>query len=103
MAAERTTIVILSVDEAHNLAHALPAALAQPDVDVVVVDNASTDGTAAIAAQHGAGHLRLTPRRTYAAAINEAFRQISTDDAVLLLNADCGLEPGFLAAARPHL
>jgi GT2 family glycosyltransferase len=103
MAAERTTIVILSVDEAHNLAHALPAALAQPDADVVVVDNASTDGTAAIAAQHGAGHLRLTPRRTYAAAINEAFRQIDTAESVLLLNADCVLDPGFLQAARPRL
>jgi GT2 family glycosyltransferase len=103
MAAERTTIVILSVDEAHNLAHALPAALAQPNVDVVVVDNASTDGTAALAAQHGAGHLRLTPRRTYAAAINEALRQIDAAESVLLLNADCVLDPGFLQAARPRL
>ena len=103
MAAERTTIVILSVDEAHNLAHALPAALAQPNADVVVVDNASTDGTAAIAAQHGAGHLRLTPRRSYAAAINEALRQIDAAESVLLLNADCVLDPGFLQAARPRL
>lgn len=103
VAAPRTTILMLSVDEAHNLEHSLPAAVAQPDADVVVIDNACTDGTAALASQHGAGHLRLTPRRTYAAAINEAFRQISAEESVLLLNADCVLDPGFLAAARPHL
>jgi GT2 family glycosyltransferase len=103
VAASRTTILMLSVDEAHNLAQSLPAAVAQPDADVVVIDNACTDGTAELAAQHGVGHLRLTPRRTYAAAINEAFRQLATHDSVLLLNADCVLEPGFLAAARPHL
>jgi GT2 family glycosyltransferase len=99
----RTTIVLLSVDEAHNLAHSLPAALAQPDADVIVVDNACSDDTAALAARHGAGHLRLTPRRIYAAAINEALRQIRAAESVLLLNADCVLEPGFLEAARTHL
>src|ERR1700685_1129341 len=103
MAAVRTTIVILSVDEAHNLAESLPAALAQPEAEVIVVDNACTDETAGLAAQHGAGHLRLTPRRTYAAAINEALRQITAAESVLLLNADCVLDPGFLDAARSRL
>jgi GT2 family glycosyltransferase len=99
----KTTIVILSVDEAHNLAHSLPAAIAQPNAQVVVVDNASEDETAELAARHGAGYLRLAPRRTYAAAINEALRQIETAESVLLLNADCVLTPGFLEAARARL
>jgi GT2 family glycosyltransferase len=102
MASARTTILILSVDEAPMLQHSLPAAVAQPDAEVVVIDNACTDQTAALAERHAAGLVRLTPRRTYAAAINEAIAQTS-GEAVLLLNADCFLEPGFLAAARPRL
>jgi GT2 family glycosyltransferase len=101
----RTTILILSVDEAPMLAHSLPAALAQPDADVVVIDNACSDGTAALIGEYGVGHVHLAPRRTYAAAINEGIKQANDDDneAVLLLNADCVLEPGFLGAALPHL
>jgi GT2 family glycosyltransferase len=68
----------------------------------VVVDNASADRTRDLAAEHGAGYLRLEPRRTYAAAINDAIAQLD-GEAVLLLNADCFLEPGFLAAALPRL
>jgi GT2 family glycosyltransferase len=99
----RTTILLLSVDEAPMLAHSLQAAAAQePDHEVVVVDNASGDGTAALAEQHGAAHLRLEPRRSYAAAINEGIARTG-GDAVLLLNADCFLRPGFLAAALPRL
>src|SRR5439155_839560 len=41
-------------------------------------------------------------RRSYAAAINAGLA--ATDaPAVLLLNADCVLDTGFLAAARPRL
>jgi GT2 family glycosyltransferase len=97
-----TTILLLSVDEAPMLAHSLPAALAQPDGHVVVVDNASSDETPELAARAGAAHLRLDRRRSYAAAINHAIAA-TTGEAVLLLNADCILEPGFLAAARPRL
>jgi GT2 family glycosyltransferase len=98
----RTTILLLSVDEAPMLAHSLPAAVAQADADVLVIDNACEDDTAGLAARHGAAHLRLVPRRSYAAAINEGIRR-AANEAVLLLNADCVLEPGFLAAAIPRL
>jgi len=46
---KRTTILVLSVDEAPLLEHSLPAAVAQPGADVLVVDNACTDTTRAIA------------------------------------------------------
>ena len=68
----------------------------------MVVDNGSTDETAAIAERHGAVYLRLEPRRTYAAAINVALAR-TEGEAVVLLNADCFLRPGFLAASLPHL
>ncbi|HEX3976508.1 MAG TPA: glycosyltransferase [Solirubrobacteraceae bacterium] len=100
----RVTVLILSLDEAPMLERSLPAALAQePRPQVVVVDNACTDATASLADRHGARRIRLDTRRSYAAAINEGIAVTGGDDAVLLLNADCFLAPGFLAAALPHL
>ena len=97
-----TTILLISQDRAHDMRYSLPAALAQPDAEVIVVDNASTDETAAMAREQGAEHLHLPNRVSWAAA-NNAGIAAAQGDAVLLLNADCFLEAGFLAAARPHL
>jgi GT2 family glycosyltransferase len=93
---------MLSVDEAHLLERSLPAAVAQEGADVVVIDNACTDRTATLCEQHGARRVALLQRRSYAAAINTGLA--ATDaPAVLLLNADCVLDGGFLAAALPPL
>ncbi len=93
---------MLSVDEAPLLAHSLPAAAAQPGADVLVIDNACTDATRTVAEDHGARVLGLRERVSYAAAINAGI--LATEaDAILLLNADCVLDGGFLAAARPRL
>lgn len=98
----RTTILVLSVDEAPLLEACLPAAAAQPGAEVVVIDNACTDATRTVAERHGARIVGLAERRSYAAAINAGIA--ATDGAaVLLLNADCVLDAGFLAAARPLL
>jgi GT2 family glycosyltransferase len=115
----KTTILLLSVDEAPMLERSLPAALAQhvggeaeagegtgseagAEVEVVVIDNACADATAELAERLGARLIRLPRRRSYAGAINDAIEQ-TEGDAVLLLNADCFLRPGFLAAALPRL
>jgi len=97
-----TTILMLSVDEAHLLERSLPAAAAQPAVDVVVIDNACTDRTATLCEQHGARRIALRERRSYAAAMNAGLAATG-GPAVLLLNADCVLDGGFLAAAHPRL
>ncbi len=97
-----TTILMLSVDEAPMLAHSLPAAALQPDADVVVIDNGCTDGTAVLAHEHGARLVRIPCRVSYAAAMNVGLADVVAP-AVLILNADCFLDPGFLEAARPHL
>ena len=97
-----TTILLLSVDEAPLLAYSLPAAVIQQDAEVWVIDNACTDGTPDVAREHGAFVLRLDERVSYAAAMNRAIAH-TKGDAVLFLNADCFLEPDFLARARPRL
>jgi GT2 family glycosyltransferase len=97
-----TTIIVLSVDEAHDLRTCLPAAAAQPDAEVVVIDDACTDATAQVAAEHGARVVALSERVSYAAAINHGLAATGGEH-VLLLNADCVLEPGFLAAAVAHM
>ncbi|MEK6229847.1 MAG: glycosyltransferase [Actinomycetota bacterium] len=97
-----TQILLISADHGHLLEHSLPAAIAQPGAEVTVVDNASTDSTPAVTAEHGARHLRLDRRLSWAAANNAAIASTG-GGAVLLVNADCFLEPGFLAAARPRL
>ena len=98
----RTTIVMLSVDEAPLLEHSLAAAVGQAGAEVLVVDNACEDHTATVAAEHGARCMRLRERRSYCAAVNAGIAG-SDSAAVLLLNADCVLAPGFLAAATAHL
>jgi GT2 family glycosyltransferase len=97
-----TTILLLSVDEGPMLAYSLPAAALQEDAEVVVVDNASSDNTAALVREHRTRHLRLAKRVSYAVAMNKAIAE-AKGDSVLLLNADCFLAPDFLVRARPHL
>ena len=41
-----TSILLICADRADLLEHSLPAALAQADSEVTVIDNASTDATA---------------------------------------------------------
>jgi GT2 family glycosyltransferase len=98
----RTTIVMLSVDEAPLLERSLPAAIAQRGAEVLVVDNASTDTTETVVEAHGARYMRLRERRSYCAAINAGIAG-SDGAAVLLLNADCVLAPDCLEALVRHL
>jgi GT2 family glycosyltransferase len=93
---------MLSVDEAQLLEHSLPAAVTQPGAEVVVIDNACEDGTAGVAERFGARRIRLAQRRSYCAAMNAGIAA-SDGEAVLLLNADCVLEPDFLPAAVESL
>jgi len=95
-------ILLMSWDEAPLLRHSLPAACAQDGARVTVLDNATSDDTREVADEHGVRVERLEPRLPYAAAINEGLRRTDRD-AVLLLNADCFLDAGFLAAALPRL
>lgn len=98
----RTDVVIVTRNHGATLAATLEGVTAQtvaPD-RVVVVDNASTDGSAAVAASFAdrlpLDVVRLDGNRGFAAAANEGFRRGSAPW-VLSLNPDCRCEPEFVA------
>ena len=85
-------IVLPCLDEAD----ALPATLAALPAGwpVLVVDNGSTDATAAVARAHGAGVV-AEPRRGYGAAVHTGLLAASTE-LVAVLDGDGSLDPTVL-------
>jgi N-acetylglucosaminyl-diphospho-decaprenol L-rhamnosyltransferase len=84
-------VVIVAHNSAHvlgDLLDSLPAALGDLEADVVVVDNASTDGTADLAAARGDCHLVRSANTGYAGGINRGVREFPTASAILALNPD---------------
>ena len=67
------------------------------EVETLVVDNGSGDGTVAYLEREGAPHLALPRNTGFAAAVNLGAARVSAP-AVLVLNADTVLEPGALRA-----
>jgi len=98
-------VTIVTYDSAALLARCLDAVAAQTHAprEVVVLDNRSSDASAAIARAHGAvTRLVESPSNTgFAGGQNRAIAA-TTADWVLTLNPDVVLDPGFLAelAAR---
>ncbi|MGH3737676.1 MAG: glycosyltransferase family 2 protein [Micromonosporaceae bacterium] len=102
------SVVIPVRENAYSLATVLDALAAQDTtgvVEVIVVDDASTDDTPAIAAAHPAVDraLRL-PRQVGAAAARNVGTCLAETDTVVYLDADMVLPPHVLAdvAARAH-
>jgi GT2 family glycosyltransferase len=92
----RVTAVVVTWDARDDIAGCIAAIDAQdhPGLDLVVVDNASRDGTAdvverllAAGTRHPARLLRLTENRGFCGGVNAALA-VSDADAVLLVNPD---------------
>ncbi len=98
----KVAVPIVSTDEGDLLRHCLPPVLAQPDVDVVVCDNASADSTREVAREHGVRCVRFEKRLDFTRAMNAALRE-ANGDAVLFVQPDCFLTSGFVEAARARL
>ena len=93
------TIVIVCYNQARYLREAIESALAQthPSVDILVVDDGSTDETASVAAAFlGVGYV-CQANRGLAAARNTGLR-IASGESVVFLDADDKLLPGAIEA-----
>ncbi len=74
----------------------MPAVLAAvpSGFDVIVVDNGSTDGTAAVAARFGA-RVIVEPRAGYGAAVHAGV-EAATTEYVAVMDGDCSMNPAAL-------
>ena len=91
----RLGVLIVSHQSAACLRPCIDACLrlAQPAAGLLVVDNASTDGSAAVAASvPGVTVLHNPANLGFAAAVNQGFRVLESADFVLLLNPDAVLQ-----------
>ena len=94
----RATVVIPTLNARELLSEALDALEAQTvEHDVVVVDNASTDGTAELVAERwpSVRVLRLPENLGFGRAVNRGVELVDTD-VVVLVNNDVICEPDFL-------
>jgi GT2 family glycosyltransferase len=90
-------IVIVTYNSRAEIGACLEAAIAS-GADVVVVDNASSDGTIEEVRRHGVRLLSNAGNRGFAAAVNQGFAALTTPF-VLLLNPDAQLRGGLDAMA----
>ncbi|WID96601.1 glycosyltransferase family 2 protein [Bosea vestrisii] len=90
------TAIVVSFDSAEVLPSCL-AALAGEGVAAIVVDNASGDVSAEVAAQHGARVLRNARNEGYGRANNRGARAATTPF-VLIVNPDLELQSGAVSA-----
>ena len=104
--APRTYSVVIPAFNAERfLGEAIASALAQtlPPLEVLVVDDGSTDGSRAVAEGFGAAVRVFTgPNAGPSAARNRGVRE-ARGSWIAFLDADDLFEPGYLAAAEEHL
>lgn len=86
----RVTVLIPALNEAENIAATVRAVKATGVVDeVIVVDDASTDGTGAQAAEAGARVLRRSARGGKGEALNAGLAE-ATGEVIAAVDADTG-------------
>ena len=96
MNASLLTAVVVAYDSAHALPDCL-GALRREGISAIVVDNASGDGSAALAEQLGARVIRNNVNEGYGRANNRGVAAAETP-LVLILNPDVVLDEGAAAA-----
>src|SRR5690349_14696290 len=96
-AARPVAVVIPSWNSADLLPNCLGSLPEQGvELETVVVDNGSSDGTLEYLREQGVRHVPLPRNLGFAAAVNRGVAE-TVAPAVLVLNADAELEPGAVA------
>ncbi len=98
--AARISVIIPTLNEADSLPHALAGLRGAEDLEGIVVDGGSHDGTTAIAEREGFQTLSSPPCR--AIQMNAGARA-SSGSILIFLHADTRLAPGFDSAVRAAL
>ena len=88
----RCTVLIPALDEAGAIAEVVRRVPAALDADVLVVDNGSSDGTAAVAAAAGARVVH-EPRRGYGRACHAGLAASPSAAVVVFIDGDGSMPP----------
>lgn len=96
----RLSIIIPNWNGKHHLETCLPSLVVQThsDIEVIIADNASTDGTQAYVREHFPQFLieQLSENRGFTGACNAGMR-VATGEFVALLNNDTEVDPQWAA------
>lgn len=99
----RISVVLPAKNEAEGLRKTLPRLVeCQPDADIIVVDDGSTDGTAAVAAEFGARVVQAPYSMGNGAAIKRGARAAS-GDVIVFMDADGQHDPVHIDALLERL
>lgn len=104
----RVTACVVSWNTAGHLPGVLSSLAAQthPDLEIVVIDNASADGSAMVARRHADVRVVANAEnRGFGGAANQgvALARANGSDALLVCNADLILEPDYVERAAKAL
>jgi GT2 family glycosyltransferase len=97
----RVAVVVVTYNSAgqiEGLLDSVPAAAGDHPVDVVVVDNGSTDDTVAVVSGRSDCRVVKETNRGYAAGVNAGVEASGDASAILVLNPDARLHPGAVPA-----
>jgi GT2 family glycosyltransferase len=86
-------VVVVTYNSARSIETCVLPLLAEPDVELVVVDNASKDDTCKILTTLGIEYVARDSNDGFAAACNHGWRMFGSAPYVLFLNPDAILEP----------
>ena len=90
----RVAIVVVTYRSSAFIGACLDSILPIPDIEIVVVDNASSDSTRVIVEEKNARLIANSENRGFAAAVNQGVKATSAP-LILLLNPDARLETGL--------
>ena len=95
----KVSVVIVNWNGAEHLRRCLPSLASQSfkSLEIIVVDNRSSDESAEVAKSHGARWLLLEKNVGLAPALNRGA-SIAGGDLLLFVNNDMRFDPGFVAA-----